>query len=206
MPRSSQERDQRRERILAGAIEAFAAKGFHGTRVRDVAKAAGCADGTIYLYFRGKNDLLAQIFSTSLERFWERGRPYLEATGDPAEQLARLLELHLRFLGENRALATVFQVDLRHSTQFLEEVSRKTLRGHLDKMTAIIGRGQQHGRFRAPLPPAQAALMVFGVLDQLVSSWVLSRRNYRLESAIPAARGFVLRALGAEEEEVAPRD
>lgn len=195
MSRSSN--DDKRERILEGAIEAFAARGFHRTRVSDVAKAAGVADGTIYLYFEGKDALLATIFETTLARFWERGREYVFATEDAAEQVSRLVESHLRFLGENRSLAAVFQVDLRHSPHFLGEVSRKIFRAHLDRVAEIVERGQAQGIFATDLSPEEAAGLIFGSVDQLVTSWVLSRRNYRVETRILAAQNFVLRGLGA---------
>ena len=196
MPRDER-RDAKRERILAGAVEAFAAHGFHGARVSDVAKAAGVADGTIYLYFENKDELLARIFEQTLDRFWARGEAYVLEPDSAADQIARLVELHLRFLGENRSLAAVFQVDLRHSPHFLGDVSRRIFRRHLEEMERILARGQEQGHFATEEAPAELAKMVFGTIDQLVTSWVLSRRNYRLETTIPAAQRFVLRALGA---------
>ena len=190
-------RDAKRERILAGAVEAFAAQGFHRARVSDVAKAAGVADGTIYLYFQNKDELLARIFEQTLEQFWERGEPYVYAAATADEQLRRLVELHLKFLGENRSLAAVFQVDLRHSPHFLGDVSRRVFRRHLDKIERMIREGQEQGVFAGDVPPGEGAKMVFGAIDQLVTSWVLSRRNYRLESMVGVAQRFVSRAVGA---------
>lgn len=198
LPASERRRDDKRERILAGAIEAFAARGFHRARVSDVAKAAGVADGTIYLYFANKSELLARIFENTLEEFWRRGEAYVFETEKPDEQLMRLIELHLRFLGENRALATVFQVDLRHSPHFLGDVSRTIFRKYLDRVTAILRAGQTQGLFVSDLPPSEAAKLVFGAIDQLVTSWVLSRRNYRLDSLVGPAQRFVRRALVAD--------
>lgn len=191
-------RDDKRERILAGAVDAFAAHGFHRARVSDVAKAAGVADGTIYLYFENKSELLARIFENTLDEFWSRGEGYVFETEDPEEQLMRLVELHLRFLGENRNLATVFQVDLRHSPHFLGDVSRKIFRKYLDRLAAIIRKGQAAGVFAADVPPGEAAKLVFGAIDQLVTGWVLSRRNYRLDSLVGPAQRFVRRALAAD--------
>ena len=190
-------RDAKRDRILAGAIEAFAAQGFHRARVSDVAKAAGVADGTIYLYFENKDELLARIFEQTLERFWERGEPYVYEAERADEQLRRLVELHLKFLGENRSLAAVFQVDLRHSPHFLGDVSRRVFRRHLDKIDVMIRLGQEQGVFAPDIPSAEGAKMVFGAIDQLVTSWVLSRRNYRLESMVQVAQRFVTRAIAA---------
>lgn len=194
---SSSRSEEKRQRILEGAIRAFAAGGFYRTRVSDVAREAGVADGTIYLYFEGKDDLLAQIFEQSLERFWIRGEDYLLASDAPDQQLCRLVELHLRFMGEDRNLATVFQVDLRHSSHFLGDISRRIFRRHLERVAAIVSLGQERGLFESELTALEAAKMIFGVLDQIVTSWVLSRRNYRLESMARPAQRFLLGGLGA---------
>lgn len=189
--------DGKRERILEGAIEAFAAKGFHGTRVRDVAVAAGVADGTIYLYFASKNDLLESIFRSAMERFHRNGEAHVLAVEGAVEQMNRLVEVQLELLGENRRLTTVFQIDLRHSQHFLGEISRSVLRPHLEFIAGIIARGVAQGVFVDGASPLLRASMVFGVLDQLATNWVLSSRNYRLESQVDEAQRFVLQALGA---------
>jgi len=187
--------DARRRQILEGAIRAFAARGFYRTRVSDIAKSAGVADGTIYLYFEGKDDLLAQVLRQALDSFWERGEEYVRAGATAPERLDRLVELHLRYMGEDRNLATVFQVDLRHSPHFLGEVSRRIFRDYLERVAGLVAEGQSQRQLRGDLTPRQAAHMIFGVLDQLVTSWVLSQRNYRLESLTPVAQDFVRRAM-----------
>jgi TetR/AcrR family fatty acid metabolism transcriptional regulator len=164
--------------------------------VSDVARAAGVADGTIYLYFANKNELLGAIFENAMERFHRAGDGFVLAVDDPVEQLRRLVETQLRLVGQNRQLAAVFQIDLRHSAHFLGELSRTALAPHFEFTAGIIQRGQDRGAFSRELEPMQAATMIFGVLDQLATQWVLSRRNYRLETQAPAAAGFVLRALG----------
>ena len=197
MPRTSHaQRDDKRAQILAAAMAAFAEKGFHGTRVSDVARRAGVADGTIYLYFANKNELLETIFEETLRQFLESGAEELFADADPSAQMQRLVGGHLQQLGAVRDRAAVFQIDLRHSQHFLGEVSRRVLRRYLDLITDIVQRGQATGVFDRNFRAQDAATMVFGVLDQLATSWVLSRRNYRLESQAPAASRFVLQALG----------
>lgn len=201
MARRSRAGDGKRDRILAGAIEAFAAKGFHGTRIRDVALAAGVADGTIYLYFDSKNDLLEEIFRSAMERFHRSGEEYVLAVSDPVEQMERLVEVQLKVLGENRKLSSVFQVDLRHSQHFLGEISRNVLRPHLRFIAGIIERGVEQGVFTGGESHLMQASMVFGVLDQMATNWVLSSRNYRLESQTEEAQRFLLQALGARRPE-----
>jgi TetR/AcrR family fatty acid metabolism transcriptional regulator len=190
-------RDRKRERILDGAVRAFAAQGFHRARVSDVAKAAGVADGTIYLYFEGKDDLLRAVFDRAMGRFLERGRVALSSFEDPVDQVREFVRLHLECVGEDRELAAVFQVDLRKSIQFMQSVSRGLLAEYLDHLVGILERGQQRGAFREDLPAREMAKMIFGVLDELSTNWVLSERNYRLESAVRPATEFVSRAISA---------
>lgn len=196
-PEPPDPRDQKRERILDGAVRAFASQGFHGTRVSEVAKAAGVADGTIYLYFEGKDDLLRAVFERAMSRFLERGRTALARFDDPAEQIREFVRLHLECVGEDRDLALVFQVDLRKSRAFMQSVSRGLLAEYLGVLVEILERGQRLGEVRGDLPAREMAKMVFGVLDELSTNWVLSERNYRLESAAEFAIGFILRALAA---------
>jgi TetR/AcrR family fatty acid metabolism transcriptional regulator len=200
-PRNDQLRDEKRETILDGAVRVIAAKGFHRTRVSEVAKAAGVADGTIYLYFEGKDALLRAVYERAMNRFLERGLRALAEEAGARAQLERFIQLHLECVGEDRELAAVFQVDLRKSIPFLQELSLGLIQRYLDALATILYRGQQEGVFLADLPARELAKMVFGVLDELATNWVLSERNYRLESSAADAITFISRALGAEEPE-----
>ena len=193
----SQRRDEKRERILDGAVRAFAAKGFHRTRVSEVARAAGVADGTIYLYFKGKDELLKAVFDRAMGRFLERGRKALEEATGPLAQIENFVRLHLECVGEDRDLAVVFQVDLRRSPQFMRELSRGMLSEYLSILSGIIEEGEAEGLFYREIAPREAAKMIFGVLDELSTNWLLSTRNYRLETMTRPAQRFILRALGA---------
>jgi TetR/AcrR family fatty acid metabolism transcriptional regulator len=190
-------RDQKRERILDAAVRAFAAQGFHRTRVSEVAKLAGVADGTIYLYFEGKDDLLRAVFERAMLRFLARGREALAAFDDPVDRIREFVRLHLASVGEDRDLAVVFQVDLRQSARLLLAISRGPLAEYLEQLVVILEQGQSQGIFREDLPAREMAKMIFGVLDELSTNWVLSERNYRLESSTPTAMAFVLRAIDA---------
>jgi AcrR family transcriptional regulator len=95
--------------ILDAAISVFAERGFHAARVSDVAERAKVADGTIYLYFRNKEELLMTAINTAFDVFMSRARAELGAISSPAEKLRRLAHLHLEALSGNRDLAVVFQ-------------------------------------------------------------------------------------------------
>src|SRR6185369_5739216 len=118
----------KRDAILRAAIDVFASRGFFNAQVADVARAAGVAAGTVYLYFRGKDDLLVSIFERTMREALARVRASIADTTDPAERLRRFARLHLGGLGRDRNLAVVFQVELRQSTKFMERFSSTFLR------------------------------------------------------------------------------
>src|SRR5438067_10815702 len=113
----------KRDLILRAATDVFASRGFFNAQVADVARAAGIAAGTVYLYFRSKDDLLVSIFERTMRDGLAEGRKAGAAVRDPVERLRRLARLHLARLGRDRNLAVVFQVELRQSTKFMERFS-----------------------------------------------------------------------------------
>src|SRR3954470_16731203 len=113
----------KRDAILRAAIETFAARGFFNAQVADVARAAGVAAGTVYLYFRGKDDLLVSIFERTMRAAIADGRACVAPLADPVAQLREIARVHLERMGRDRSLAVVFQVELRQSTKFMERFS-----------------------------------------------------------------------------------
>ncbi|MEQ1910276.1 MAG: TetR/AcrR family transcriptional regulator C-terminal domain-containing protein [Vicinamibacterales bacterium] len=172
----------KRDAILRAAIDVFAERGYFNAQVADVARAAGVAAGTVYLYFRSKDDLLVSIFERTVRAQLEEGRAAVADVTDPAERLRRFAHLHLSMLGRDRKLAIVFQVELRQSLKFMERFSSTLLRDYLGQIRAAIEEGQQQGLFRAELNPTAVAKMFFGALDEMATNWILSRRRYSLES------------------------
>ena len=111
------------EAILRAAIKVFAGSGFFNSKVADVAREAGVADGTVYLYFKNKDDILVSIFNHYMEKALAAGKASLAKTDDPVEKLRRIVHVHLEGLGRDRNLAVVFQVELRSSSKFMEQFS-----------------------------------------------------------------------------------
>src|SRR3954468_10476728 len=121
----------KRDAILRAAIDVFAERGFFNAQVADVARSAGIAAGTVYLYFKSKDDLLVSIFERSMRDGLEAGRNAVADLDDPRERLRRLARGHLAWLGADRNLAIVFQVELRQSTKFMERFSSSLLQDYL---------------------------------------------------------------------------
>src|ERR1041384_8122805 len=131
------------EAILRAAISVFAHNGYFNSKVADIAREAGVADGTVYLYFKSKEEILHSIFDRSVEEALDAARKQIEHITDPKEKLRQIAFLHLERLGADRDLAVVFQVELRGSTKFMEELSAAGFAEHLTLLRATVEEGQR---------------------------------------------------------------
>jgi TetR/AcrR family fatty acid metabolism transcriptional regulator len=182
----------KRAAILRAATDVFARRGFFNAQVADVARNAGVAAGTVYLYFRSKDDLLVSIFECTMREAIADGRACVAALADPIDQLRAIARVHLDRLGRDRNLAIVFQVELRQSTKFMERFSATLLRDYLGIIRGIVASGQQAGVFRDGINPTLAAKLLFGGLDEMATNWILSGRRYSLAAeADPIVDFFV---------------
>ena len=176
-------KEAKRGRILDAAVREIAGRGYHRTTVSDIASRAGVADGTIYLYFKGKEDILVSVFERAMQRFNEEARRIVEdGAGDPENTLRRIVALHLDLLGEDRDLAVIFQVEFRHTLHVLELLSRSRMRDYLALIAQVVEEGKAAGVFKADVDAMFVAKAAFGILDEMATDWVLSRKNIRLAS------------------------
>jgi TetR/AcrR family fatty acid metabolism transcriptional regulator len=189
-------RGDKHDRILAAATRVFARHGFFGAQVADVANAAAVAAGTVYLYFRSKDDLLVSIFEKTMASAIAEGRAALAGIDDPVERLRRIARMHLARLGSDRDLAVVFQVELRQTTKFMARFSATGLREYLGLIRDVVTDGQRRGQFRAGVNPTLVAKMIFGALDEMATNWVLSERRYDLASDADAVVDLFIDGLG----------
>lgn len=183
------------QRILDAAIAVIAEKGFHNSRVADIAERAGVADGTIYLYFKSKEQILMTALESAFEAFIAQAKMELAASNDPIAKLRILARLHLRELARNRNLAVVLQTELRQSAKFLAEFSQRELKGYFNLIREIIRDGQQAGAIRQNVSDTIAAACLFGALDELVTAWVLSSRDHDLEAHADPVIDLLLRGM-----------
>ncbi|MEO8361791.1 MAG: TetR/AcrR family transcriptional regulator C-terminal domain-containing protein [Vicinamibacteria bacterium] len=172
------EGDKRRQ-ILDAAVSVFAQKGYFTARISDIAGTAGVADGTIYLYFKNKEDIVVSLFADVLERHLARAKEEIASVRTPREKLLAIARHHLAALSERKDVAILFQTELRQST-LLARISSKELRGYFDLLSKIIEEGQKGGAFRPELPRSLVVQSFFGALDELVTSWILSPTHYNL--------------------------
>lgn len=165
----------KRDRILQAAVKVFAKNGFHATRVSEVAKAAGVADGTIYLYFDSKESLLVSLFEDRVEKLLAFMREELPKKPDAPARLRAVIDMQLGLLEGERDLAEVITVILRQSTRLMKEFAAPRFTEYLDAIAKIVSEGQGSGAFRQDVSPHIAARAVFGALDGITLTWALGR-------------------------------
>ena len=192
----TERKEAKRERILDAAVLEIARRGYYGTTVSTIARRAGVADGTIYLYFKNKEDVLVSIFERAMQRFNDQARRIMEESGAGAEEkLRRIVALHLSLLGEDRDLAVIFQVEFRHTLHILERLSRTRIREYLALIARVLEQGKDEGVFKSDLDALFAAKVVFGILDEMATDWVLSKKNTRLASRADPVNDLLLSGL-----------
>lgn len=177
-------RNGKSEMILRAAAKVFAQSGYFNAKVSDVARTAGIADGTVYLYFKNKDDLLTSIFGWAMGEFLNRAMIELENLADPKEKLRQFANLHFSLLEQERDIAIVFQIELRQSTKFMEQFSTTYLAEYLQILRGIIEEGQQSGLFRQGMSSKLIAKLLFGMLDEMATNWVLSHNSHSLTAMV----------------------
>ena len=188
----------KRESILRAATRVFAHNGYFNSKVADIARAAGVADGTVYLYFKSKEEILHSIFDQNMAEAIAADRRLIDKLSDPREKLRRIASLHLERLGADRDLAVVFQVELRGSTKFMEEFSAAGFAEYLGLLRAIFEEGQRAGVFRRELNAKVAAKIFFGALDEMATNWIISKRSYKLEPMADVVMDVFLNGVSAK--------
>ena len=164
---------EKRERILQAAISVFAEKGFYDTRVSEIAKAAGVADGTIYLYFENKDDVLVSIFEDRIEQLLQILQKIATSERPIEEKIRKMVGIQLGLLEEQRDLAEVITVNLRQSSRLLKQYAAPLFTRYLEVIAGMIASGQKAGVFRQDVSPRVTARALWGALDGLALTWAL---------------------------------
>ena len=192
----------KRERILSAAVKVFAKSGFFDARVSDVAKAAGVADGTIYLYFTSKEHLLVSLFEDRVDKLLAFIQTDLAKIGSAKDKLRRVIEVQLGLLEEERDLAEVITVIVRQSSKVLKEFATPKFSAYLDAIARVVAEGQAAGEFRTDVSPGLVARATFGALDGVTFTWALGRAEEgALSRAASQVADILLRGLSPR-----PRD
>ena len=187
--------NDKRGRIMDAAIKVFAERGFHTATVAEIARAAGVADGTIYLYFKGKDDLLLRLFDEKMTELLAEARNELARERTAPARLSRFIQLHLALVERNPELAAVLIVELRQSAQFLKAADRAKLAAYVDLIAEVVRDGQERGELTDGISPATVKRAIFGALDELALGWLLSGRRSSLKKTAAEVSEWLVRGL-----------
>jgi TetR/AcrR family fatty acid metabolism transcriptional regulator len=166
------------QKILDAAVEVIAERGYFNSPVSTIAKRAGVADGTIYLYFKSKDDVLRTAIDSTFGKFYAQVEERFETLHGPREQLEYIAEVHLSSHQVNRSMAVLMQTEMRQSAKFIAEFSHHHLVKYIQVVREVIRRGQQEGIFRQDVSDGVVAHCMFGAIDELLSSAVFTERVY----------------------------
>ena len=185
------------QQIIEAAVRVFARKGYYNSRVSDIAREAGIAAGTIYLYFKTKDDILVTLFRDKMADFVGVLRKAIAGEADAASKIRRLVSLHFRILEESPDLAEVVQVELRQRQKFFRGASSQEIGAYFALIGSVLEEGVAEGRFRSGLPVKVATKILFGAMDQMATSWVLGKRGYQLVDTADAVAEIFLQGVAA---------
>lgn len=182
--------------IIRAATKIFAKKGFYQAKISEIAREAGVADGTIYIYFQNKDDILICLFEEQMKDVLDNMVDQVSRLEDPAKKLERFALAHLKLIEQNKDMAEIIQVEVRQSGKFMKEYKNEKFIQYLDLIADIIRQGQEKGVFRKDVIPGVAKRAFFGALDEMSRFWVLSsRKQYDINTAAKQISQYFLRGI-----------
>ena len=187
--------------IIDAAVIAIAENGYHQAQVSKIAKQAGVADGTIYLYFKNKEDILISLFEEKMGSFVEKIEEMIAGKRTAAEKLLKMVEAHFKMLSDDHHLAIVTQLELRQSNKELRQRINDILKGYLKVIERIVSEGKETGEFRSSLDVRLARQMIFGTIDETVTSWVMNEEKFDLIALAGPVHNLLVNGFGNREME-----
>ncbi|BAU26930.1 TetR family transcriptional regulator [Aneurinibacillus soli] len=181
--------------IIDAAVKVIARYGYHQAQVSKIAREASVADGTIYLYFDSKEDILISLFREKMGLFIKTIQERIDKFERAEDQLRELIYLHLWQLSQNRSFAVVTQIELRQSNLKVRMGINEVIKKYLNMIDQIILLGKQQQVFRADVEHAIVRKMIFGTLDEAVTSWVMNEREYELVSLVDPLHNLFVHGL-----------
>ena len=183
------------QQIIQAALEVIAENGYHASQVSKIAKKANVADGTIYLYFKNKEDILISVFRERMGQFIHKIKNAIEDKETASEKLLTLIQMHYAQLTESPYLAKVTQLELRQSKPELRREINKVLKSYLDVIDSIIEHGIKEKEIRDDIHPRLMRQMIFGTIDETVTTWVMKNERYNLLDQVEDVHSLLLNGL-----------
>jgi TetR/AcrR family fatty acid metabolism transcriptional regulator len=189
-------------KIIRAATKVFAKKGFFNARISDIAKEAKVADGTIYLYFNNKFDILISVFEQEIGKLVDQVKALISKEEDPQKMLEIFISRHLMEMKKNRNLAEVIQIELRQTNKVIRDYRNNKFSEYVDIISTIIKQGQEKNIYRKDILPGIAKRAIFGALDEISRIWNINLdTSYTVEEAAQQVTDIFLAGILAAPQE-----
>ena len=185
------------KQIIDAAVVVIAENGYHQAQVSKIAKQAGVADGTIYLYFKNKEDILISVFQEKMGLFVDNLQNIIKDGTTSSDKLLKMVENHFRVLATDHHLAIVTQLELRQSNKEIRLKINEVLKEYLMLLDDILIEGIDNGEFNEELDIRLARHMVFGTIDETITTWVMNEQKYDLMKLAPKVHKLLLGGMKA---------
>jgi len=191
-----QKNNNKYRKIISAATRVFAKNGFYKAKVSEIAKEAGIADGTIYIYFKHKDDILITLFEEQMREVLDNMKKQISLESDPLKKIQRFALIHLQLIEDNKDMAEIIQIELRQSSKFMKNYHNEKFIQYLDLIGDIIQEGKEKGLIRSEIIPGIGKRAFFGALDEMSRFWVLSkRRKYDIETAAKQISNYFINGI-----------
>lgn len=196
MPSMKTKNNDKYHRILEAAVKIFSRHGFHQTTIAQIAREADVADGTIYLYFKNKDDILVQFFNYKTKQVFSRFQEGVDQADTAVEKLRILIRCHLEEFQRDRDMALLYQVETRRHNPLVEEQVREMAKTYLDMLAQLIEQGQQEGTIRSDLYLGLVKRFIVGAVEEVIANWLRSEGGYDIAAMSDPLVDLFMRGIG----------
>ena len=194
--RTKEKINDKYDRILEAAVKVFAEQGFFQSTVSQIAREAGVADGTIYLYFKNKEDILVQFFSYKTRQVFARFREEVDSADNAVDKLRNLIRRHLEEFQNDRNMAIVYRAETHQNSRLVEEQIKEMSKMYLDIVSEIVEQGQEEGVIRRDLYLSLVKRFILGGIDEVISTWIHADGKYDLVTMADPLVDLFIRGIG----------
>ncbi len=186
--------------ILEAAVKVFAEQGFFQSTISQIAKEAKVADGTIYLYFKNKDDILVQFFNHKTKQVFARFREEVDKADNTIDKLRNLIRRHLEEFQNDRNMAVVYQAEIHQSSRLIEAQIKEMSKMYLNVVSEIVEQGQEEGIIRKDLYLGLVKRFILGAVDEVINTWLHSGGKYDLVSMADPLVDLFMRGIGTQQQ------
>ena len=197
---STKAKNDKYHRILEAAVTVFAQSGFHESTISQIARAAGVADGTIYLYFKNKDDILVHFFNYKTRQVFACFREEVDQAQTAVDKLRNLIRRHLDEFQKDRFMAVLYQAETHRINRLAEEQIHEMHKMYLDLIAEIVEQGQVEGAIRRDLYVGLVKRYIIGGVDEVINTWLHSDGKYDLTSMADPLVDLFIRGIGTQQE------